>query len=354
MKTVIVIAGKRRDEITAPLTSADVDHYIIDSEVGSFPHKLRQLMRMLRMLTAKRGRFIVVADYPGYFALGALLLCRLTRTPYVMRLRGDVAAAIPQWTRGMRRALRLAAMRFVLARSSLVLVVSATLASHVSATNHLEEGRVMTVTVPLVPKERQEHEARDLRDPSPIQRGLTHDLRLITVTNLNFRGKELGLEVFLPILQEVISHRRDVRWEIAGDGRLLPRFRNALDAFPSLHERVSLLGYLSPIGPLLQTADLFVYFSFEDGCPNAVLEAQAAEDAVLVNTYPPLLELIHDGETGYVVNPRDTKGSVARILEILASPDERARVGRKAKRRVIEEHSLRRVGRDFRRALERL
>lgn len=56
-------------------------------------------------------------------------------------------------------------------------------------------------------------------------------------------------------------------------------------------------------------------------------------------------EMVHDGETGLLVEPEDAEALTAAVLELLEDPESAARLGREAAARVREEMSWRRVAR---------
>ena len=51
-------------------------------------------------------------------------------------------------------------------------------------------------------------------------------------------------------------------------------------------------------------------------------------------------ELVIDGDTGLLVNPRDVKGLVSGLEHYFHDPDLRKRLGKAGKRKVVEEFDL--------------
>src|SRR6267143_2220088 len=58
-------------------------------------------------------------------------------------------------------------------------------------------------------------------------------------------------------------------------------------------------------------------------------------------------EIVVDGETGFIVNPRDYGTIARRMKELLSNPDLRREMGRKARKRVIENFTLERSARQL-------
>lgn len=106
---------------------------------------------------------------------------------------------------------------------------------------------------------------------------------------------------------------------------------------------------LIPITPDVQrwyaVSDLLVSASDVESLPRTVLEAMAWELPVLATNVFGLPELIEDGVTGWLCEPRDTV-ALARALDraLASSRDERRKLGRRARAVVENRHSLERYG----------
>lgn len=95
-------------------------------------------------------------------------------------------------------------------------------------------------------------------------------------------------------------------------------------------------------------SDLLVCASDVESLPRTVLEAMAWEKPVLATNVFGLPELITDGETGWLCEPRDLR-SLADGLEraLSSSPEERQRIGQRSRELVQERHSLPKYGREI-------
>jgi glycosyltransferase involved in cell wall biosynthesis len=101
-------------------------------------------------------------------------------------------------------------------------------------------------------------------------------------------------------------------------------------------------------------ADLLVCASDIESLPRTVLEAMAWETPVLATRVFGLPELIDDGETGWLCEPRDLPalaGGLDRVLSL--PPEKRRRVGAAGRPLVAERHSLERYGREIAALLEK-
>ena len=101
-------------------------------------------------------------------------------------------------------------------------------------------------------------------------------------------------------------------------------------------------------------ADLLVCASDIESLPRTVLEAMAWETPVLGTRVFGLPELISDGETGWLCEPRDLPALSAALDRVLSLPaEERRRVGAAGRPLVAERHSLEHYGQEIAALLEK-
>ena len=122
----------------------------------------------------------------------------------------------------------------------------------------------------------------------------------------------------------------DCHLVIAGDG---PERRN-LEALAG--EGVHLLGMRADIPALLESFDIFVLPSFNEGISNTILEAMAAGLPVVATAVGGTPELIVHEDNGLLVEPRAYSDLAESMLRYLKSPDLRIMHGQE-NQRIIEE-----------------
>lgn len=74
-----------------------------------------------------------------------------------------------------------------------------------------------------------------------------------------------------------------------------------------------------------------------EGLPLAFFEGAATELPVIVGRSGGAPDAIVDGETGYVVDPRDTSDIAARLVELLQQPDRAKEMGKAGRKRVAQD-----------------
>ena len=142
----------------------------------------------------------------------------------------------------------------------------------------------------------------------------------------------------------------DLHWRLVhiGDGPLHETLERAVRA-AGLDGRVDWLG-AQPQDVVLRNyraADLFVLASRiaddgdRDGLPNVLMEAQSQGLAVLATRVSAVPELIEDGVTGCLVEPRDRAALGTALAALIGDPARRARLGAAGEARVRERFAMR-------------
>jgi len=86
--------------------------------------------------------------------------------------------------------------------------------------------------------------------------------------------------------------------------------------------------------------DVFVHPSLRDGMPNAVLEAMACELPVVATPVGGILDLMKDGVNVKTVPVKDVDTFVSTTLKLLNDEDEKSRIGKSARKTVLERFTL--------------
>ena len=108
-------------------------------------------------------------------------------------------------------------------------------------------------------------------------------------------------------------------------------------------DAIIFLGPRQDIPELLQTFDVQVLASHEEGFSNVILEGMAAGKPLVVTDVGGNPEAVIHEETGLVVPPRDEKALAQAIIRLLKNPEEAHRFGQAAQQRVKEHFSIERM-----------
>lgn len=89
---------------------------------------------------------------------------------------------------------------------------------------------------------------------------------------------------------------------------------------------VHFLGYRDDVSELMQTADLVVIPSLTEAQPRVAVQAFATGRPVVASAVGGVPEIVHDGQTGWLVPAGDAQALAAAIARVVENPAEAARV----------------------------
>jgi glycosyltransferase involved in cell wall biosynthesis len=151
------------------------------------------------------------------------------------------------------------------------------------------------------------------------------------------KGQQHLIESAALVVREV----PDVRFVIVGGGELRDSLEKQVKD-KHLERHVFLAGYRTDAPALIKGFELFAASSMHGGTCT-VLEAMAASKAAVCTNAGGLAEVVVDGETGYLVPPRDHQAMADRIVVLLKNDALRARMGEAALRRARERFTVERM-----------
>jgi L-malate glycosyltransferase len=140
-------------------------------------------------------------------------------------------------------------------------------------------------------------------------------------------------------LKEVLRVRPSARLVLVGDGVRRPHLERCARQL-GIAERCHFLGHRRDGGSILARALLSVSSSHAEGISNAILEAMALRRPVVATAVGGSPEIVREGVNGFLVPPGAPAALARRILDLLADPALRARMGEQGRAIVEREFSL--------------
>jgi len=131
----------------------------------------------------------------------------------------------------------------------------------------------------------------------------------------------------------------DVRFVIVGDGELRQPLEEHIHR-KHLERHVFLAGFRTDVLEMIKGFDLFALSSLHEGMASSLLDAMAASRAAVATAVGGVPEAMADGETGFLVPPRDPGAMAERIIQLLRDDALRARMGKAALARVREHFTV--------------
>ncbi len=157
---------------------------------------------------------------------------------------------------------------------------------------------------------------------------------------------EKNHELFLRAAARVHAARPNARFLVVGDG---PR-RAALEQLAAelkLKDAVRFLGTRADVPAVLSVVDVLLLTSHMEANPVSILEAMAAEKPVVATRVGSVPETVHEGATGYLVEPGDAEALAARTIALLDDRAHAEALGRAGRETVLRHWSIDRMVRGY-------
>jgi glycosyltransferase involved in cell wall biosynthesis len=187
-----------------------------------------------------------------------------------------------------------------------------------------------------IPPSRPPDPADDVR----AELGIERDQPVVgTVATLR---PQKALDVLLRATARVRQRVPRVRLLIAGgaDDPAEERRLRALVAELDLERTVSLLGPRRDVPELLAAFDVAAISSDFEGSPLSLLEYMQAARPVVATRVGGVPDMLEEGATGLLVEPRDPEALAAALVELIEDPQRAAKMGEAGRERQLREFSL--------------
>jgi L-malate glycosyltransferase len=278
-------------------------------DIGQFPFRFRDpraFAEILRCANYLREKNIEVIHTEGFYTnLVGLTAATLARVPLRVGFRGETWGwRSPAQNRLERALFRLAHVVHANSEAVKNYLIRSGVPDEKIAVVH----NGVDISQFTVPSRRQ--------DPPII--ALPPDRLYVTVVaNMHHVVKDQA--TFLRAAKLVRDRVPAAAFVLAGEGKLMGELK-ALAAELGLQEDVYFLGRCDYIPKLLAVSAVCVLSSTAEGFSNVILEYLAASRPVVVTDVGGAREAVQDGETGYVVPPRDPNTMAERIIHLLERP----------------------------------
>jgi len=150
-----------------------------------------------------------------------------------------------------------------------------------------------------------------------------------------------GHEYLITALYQLERQGADFGALLVGFGPLRPELERLVQDL-GLSAKVRFLGLVGreEIPQILAITDIFVLPSLSEGLPTAIIEAMATGCAVVGTSVGGTPELVIDGETGFLANPRDPESLAQKMAQLLKDSQLRQKMGEAGAKRVTETFTL--------------
>ena len=172
---------------------------------------------------------------------------------------------------------------------------------------------------------------------------------ILTVARLH---PQKGHDYLIPIIPEIIAKFPQVRFVWVGDGEYRTYLTDLLEKY-QVKPYVSFLGYRDDIPDLLTAADIFLFPSYQEGLPFAILEAMVHSVPIIASDTGGIPEAIDRDRNGLLFSTGNSQELLQQLQWALNHPERMAQMAEAAKADV-EKFSAAKMLEDTEKVLERL
>lgn len=148
-----------------------------------------------------------------------------------------------------------------------------------------------------------------------------------------------GHRHFLEAAAFVSKAHADVAFLVVGDGPERERLEHAA-ADLGLSAKVHFVGVRDDVPSILKSLEVFVLSSTSEGSPNVILEAMAAGAPVVATRVGGIPDLVVDGQSGLLVEPRDSASMARAVKRLLADGDAARAMGERGRELARERYDI--------------
>jgi glycosyltransferase involved in cell wall biosynthesis len=266
-----------------------------------------------------------------YTTLAACLYPNSSEVPLVTTLHVGQVSKMEGIARYLAKFYENSIGRWILAKSKHVIAVSRAV-GHYAETMGVDSSKIS-----VIPNAVDTLKFR----PSP------HEYTRDGTTRVGFLGRLIsnkGPQYLVEAAQHILSEFSNVQFHIAGDGPLLQQLQRRVHRL-GVDRAFRFYGMVPSVPDFMHSCDIMVRPSLTDGMPLTVLEAMACGLPNVASNVGGTSEILQDGKTGYLVEPRNVGQLISRISNLVANPELRLQMGREARLFIERYYSWNRIAR---------
>lgn len=145
----------------------------------------------------------------------------------------------------------------------------------------------------------------------------------------------------LKAMPEIIKKYPKIQLVFAGHGSFRENLERAAHKL-EVHDHIRFLGRIDNIQKLLVKADIFLYPSYSEGLPGALIEAMMAERIIISSNIPENLECV-DENCALIYEKGNIAELAANIIKVLKDPEKYQFLAQNARKKAIEKFELAKV-----------
>jgi glycosyltransferase involved in cell wall biosynthesis len=148
-----------------------------------------------------------------------------------------------------------------------------------------------------------------------------------------------GYDVFLDMAKIISADRPDARFLLVGDGPKKRELENKARAM-NIDGRVIFPGFRDDAIDIINSFDIFVISSHQEGIPMVLLEAMALKKAIVATAVGGINEIIENDISGLLVSPNSPRPLAESCVRLFNNTDLKEKLGIGARNRIYDEFAV--------------
>ena len=161
----------------------------------------------------------------------------------------------------------------------------------------------------------------------------------ILIGNIGRLSEEKGQIYFILSIPEIIKRHPDALFLIIGDGDDKEKLKEVALTI-GVYKYIRFLGYREDIINIISQLDIVVLTSLTEGLPLTPIEAFSQGTPMVATRVGGTVEIVHDGENGYLVKPKSVLEIAERINKLIEDNATYIRFSENAKKTYEKEYSF--------------
>lgn len=159
------------------------------------------------------------------------------------------------------------------------------------------------------------------------------------IGNVGRLSEQKGMEYYIKAVPMVVDKHPEARFLIIGEGPDEHKLKKLAESL-GVDKYVYFTGYRSDVQNLMSQLDLVVLSSLWEGLPLTAIEAISVGKAMVATAVGGTVEVIQDGVTGRLVEPKNPSQLAEKILWMIEHPELVRQMHQNAKQRFLTDFSF--------------
>jgi glycosyltransferase involved in cell wall biosynthesis len=169
---------------------------------------------------------------------------------------------------------------------------------------------------------------RENNSVSSIRAALGVSMNAPLITVVARLESQKGHCYLLEAVAEILSAHPEAIFLLAGDGVLAPELKAQAKRL-GIENNIIFAGFRSDVHDLLRASTVFLLPSLWEGLPLVAIEASAVGLPIIATAVDGTPEVVKDGDTGLLIEPRSSGAIATAVIELLDDPERARKMGRR-------------------------